>query len=178
MTKICNRCETEQSISEFGIDKITNDGHRATCRTCIRKKQRQRRQSNLVLARQKERDWWNTHKTEILQRRNERRRQQREKVLNQEHKRNSAHPEKYKAGLKVRAATKWGRLPKIYDQSCATCGRQAQQYHHWSYLPENWLSVIPVCTICHGAIHRGALEVNPTTMAIEGKPPIGRWNQP
>ncbi len=34
-----------------------------------------------------------------------------------------------------------------------TCGKQAEEYHHWSYAPEHWLDVIPVCNACHKKIH-------------------------
>lgn len=34
--------------------------------------------------------------------------------------------------------------------------------HHWSYLEEHWLDVIPLCGSCHALVHRGKL-VEPRT---------------
>lgn len=39
---------------------------------------------------------------------------------------------------------------------CSSCGKTdcEIQGHHWSYLEEHWLSVIWLCTECHGKAHR------------------------
>lgn len=59
------------------------------------------------------------------------------------------------AKSKVRTAVKSGVLPKAKTTSCADCGGQAREYHHWSYKDEHWLDVVPLCVSCHRARHYG-----------------------
>ena len=68
-----------------------------------------------------------------------------------------AHPERVKSREAVKGAVKAGVLPKISTLSCAGpgCSAVAQSYHHWSYEQCNWLSVIPLCSLCHGSLHAG-----------------------
>lgn len=54
-----------------------------------------------------------------------------------------------KAHAKVRDAIKAGRIPRADTLICNRCGSQARDYHHWSYLPEHWLDVEPLCRNCH-----------------------------
>lgn len=58
--------------------------------------------------------------------------------------------------------------------------RQAYQtftlrYHHWSYLPEHQLDVVPVCGLCHRRVHTGHLP-EPKTGLIRAKDP-GPWHR-
>lgn len=63
------------------------------------------------------------------------------------------NPEKRHAKREVLNAVRRGDLPPIASQQCRDCGKQAQHYHHWSYLREHWLDVIPLCIKCHKAVH-------------------------
>lgn len=60
---------------------------------------------------------------------------------------------KINARKAVRQAVMDEALPAITTCKCQECGKQAQHYHHWSYLPEHWLDVIAVCAECHKKIH-------------------------
>lgn len=64
-----------------------------------------------------------------------------------------------------------GELPR--PTRCEACGREARQRdpeashsdgraadvvnHHWSYQPQHWLDVIPMCRSCHRSMHAGSL---------------------
>ncbi len=40
---------------------------------------------------------------------------------------------------------------------CERCGdaESTTYFHHWSYEPEHWLDVIPLCCKCHRGVHAG-----------------------
>ena len=63
-------------------------------------------------------------------------------------------PEKREARERVNLAVSSGKLPRVKNCSCFMCGGQADEYHHWSYKPEHYLDVIPLCQICHSGLHR------------------------
>jgi hypothetical protein len=70
----------------------------------------------------------------------------------------SDNPEKVAAQQSVMIAVRRGDLPKVKTLSCSKCGRKAQHYHHWSYAPEHWLDVIPLCVPCHKTVHAEVIE--------------------
>lgn len=43
------------------------------------------------------------------------------------------------------------KVESVRACKCVQCGQQAQEYHHADYSKP--LDVIPVCTLCHNAIH-------------------------
>ena len=52
----------------------------------------------------------------------------------------------------VYRAVRDGRLPKANSQRCVDCGGKAVHYDHYAgYEREHWLSVDPVCYMCHAA---------------------------
>lgn len=66
--------------------------------------------------------------------------------------------EHWPAHSAVRKAIIDGVLPR--PETCEECGRKASRanvvvYHHWSYLPEHRLDVIPLCSCCHIRLHAG-----------------------
>jgi len=70
------------------------------------------------------------------------------------HDRYRANPNRVKSHAAVQQAIKRGEIPPISAQQCADCGKQAIQYHHESYLPDDWLKVIPLCRPCHTRRHQ------------------------
>ena len=64
------------------------------------------------------------------------------------------YPNRRKARTAVNNAIFAGKMPHPYVLFCMNCFEQAQNYHHPSYEPENWLKVFPVCRKCHRNIHR------------------------
>lgn len=78
----------------------------------------------------------------------------------------------------VGEAMKAGELR--YPTTCCVCGVDARplndtrnpprwtvQYHHWSYLPEHRLDVVPLCMSCHRQVHCGSIP-DPTSGARWG----------
>lgn len=76
------------------------------------------------------------------------------------------HPKCRKAESAVNYAIKIGRLPRPDTLQCYYCPKQAEQYHHWSYAPEHFLDVIPVCVKCHHnyAVRAFSHEVSPASL--------------
>lgn len=72
------------------------------------------------------------------------------------------YPDRLKAKRAVASAIRRKILPRQDACLCANsnCTKQAEQYHHWSYEQENWLSVIPFCKACHLGLHNGAWQLN------------------
>ena len=68
-----------------------------------------------------------------------------------------------------------------HPQSCAICAKLGRMvgavrphwsihYHHWSYLPEHWLDVKPLCGSCHQRVHAGTIP-DPTSGATWERTP-------
>lgn len=55
-TKVCNRCEIEQPISEYWKKKESPDGYEYTCRTCRNKRRKSHNQSDEAKENKKQRD--------------------------------------------------------------------------------------------------------------------------
>ena len=59
--------------------------------------------------------------------------------------------ERWRARGRVSYAVRVGNIPPARDLLCVDCGGQAAEYdHHLGYDPAHVLSVLPVCTVCHG----------------------------
>ena len=55
------------------------------------------------------------------------------------------------AELAVKTARSKGELQKASTYMCSDCGsKQAEEYHHESYAPDQWLVLTPLCRKCHG----------------------------
>jgi hypothetical protein len=62
---------------------------------------------------------------------------------------------KEKAKRAVNNAIRDERFPHVSTHVCNEChSKQAQHYHHWSYEPEHWFDVTPLCVQCHAGVHR------------------------
>lgn len=72
------------------------------------------------------------------------------------------YPERTRARAAVSDAIRSGLLAPPSAKSCAICGTPAQHYHHWKgYGQADALDVQPVCTTCHGRMHRVPARVKP-----------------
>lgn len=59
-----------------------------------------------------------------------------------------------KAREAINGAVQRGRLPRASSFKCSRCGSPAREYHHHQgYARDKWLVALPVCSICHKAIH-------------------------
>ena len=90
-------------------------------------------------------------------------------VRAKQERREKRAPEKIAAKHAVREAVKRGILPNVKDCRCQYCGKQASDYHHWSYAPENRLDVVPLCRRCHNEIHGLVFNPHEEQLALWGK---------
>lgn len=94
--------------------------------------------SDPELARQYDREQYERHK--VKRKANRRARFQ-----------NERHKERATKAIE-RRITRGKMLPAIC-YPCSRCGKQARDYHHPSYLPEDRLNVVPLCRSCHVKVH-------------------------
>lgn len=156
-TKTCSRCKRTLPLDAFHADRERSDGRRSQCRECanaqagiygaanretIRVRNRIRREANPEKARTVVRTW---------------------RAANREANRNAAHvyrranSEKHCAQVAVERAIREGKLSPARECFCFVCGTSADMgaimhYHHVDYAKA--LEVVPVCSVCHGLIHR------------------------
>lgn len=133
-TKTCRNCKQTKSTLEFRKRTRTKDGYQYWCKQCTREYQRT----------QKFRTQQNHYRQSYRQTRQFKEYSKAKNI----HDRQSG---KYHARQAVWNAIRAGQLPHPDTLQCHYCPKQAEQYHHWSYLPEHWLDVIPVCVPCHNS---------------------------
>jgi len=142
--KECVHGGVPQDIDNFHKNILSVDSHNIYCKDCQKIVAERYLSKNVDEIRRKERErYWAGRK----------------KPLNRIRKRNEEpalmlHPEKGAARLAVLNAKRRGEIPFASSLICADCGKPAKHYHHESYLPEHWLDVVPLCTLCHGKRHR------------------------
>jgi len=132
--KTCSKCKETKPLSEFYKDKSRKDGCSNKCIIC----QREYYQSKQYKLAQKR--YCQSKKGKVTRRSSVKR-----FYIN--------HPERFKAKDAVKYAIATGKITPAKKLNC-TCGKQVEQYHHWSYLPEYWFDVQPVCRDCHIKMHR------------------------
>jgi len=59
-----------------------------------------------------------------------------------------------RARAAVNSAVRAGKMVPAKFLHCVRCENEAAEYHHWSYLPEHRLEVIPLCKQCHVETYR------------------------
>lgn len=157
--RACPRRNELLPLSEFNKSKRYPDGLSPTCRNCAKEKLRKWRNSDEGKSKKAEyqRHFRTTQKGKEIDARG------RQKYLKTEKARaNSAmwrqkDKDKKKARYITNGAVKSGKLPRPASLQCVECGQPAKEYHHHlGYEPEHYLSVIPVCKMCHAKIHHSA----------------------
>lgn len=160
-TKVCSICQETKLISEFYLRK---SGPRAgeyfsRCRPCAvvavlqsRAKNPNYRKENRL--RMRERHVQNrapiTSRNQVnYERRAEKRRESARKARIKNPMRSQAHST-------VKRAIKRGVLPPAWTMVCAMCQEaQSADWHHPNgYDEQHLLDVIPLCSECHGKVHR------------------------
>ncbi len=63
------------------------------------------------------------------------------------------------AQVAVRRAIANGRLLRASCYPCASCTKPARYHHHCSYLPSDYLCVVPLCGRCHRRVHNSQLKL-------------------
>lgn len=79
-------------------------------------------------------------------------------------------PEQTMAQMAVVYAVQRGTLAPAHTHKCHGCDKQAQQFHHESYHPNDRLCVVPLCRSCHRQHHTGrkvlTFGVVPTSVGL------------
>lgn len=139
VTKQCCKCKQTKSINLFSKNKHYRDGFQYECKLC-------RLQSNRI--------WRRTHSGRKCEYNSRHTEKGRKTVLRRKIKYRRKYPERIKAQQSVRRAIKKGVLPHLSECSCILCSKSSAEYHHWSYLPQHWMDVWPVCVACHNKLHK------------------------
>lgn len=162
--KTCSKCHEEKEFVEFNKNRTTKDGYQFHCRDCQRvacriysARYRTTAQGKANIAQYQQSEKYKSYRklyqqTDIAKS-HQRRYRQSPKGKESTRKAYIAYrrrnPNKVKAGNAVRHAVASGKMPQVTTLKCNRCPNQAQEYHHWSYLPEFWLDVEPICKKCH-----------------------------
>ncbi len=138
--KRCSKCGNEYPRAQkyFGADKEASDGLKSNCRACAKSSAGEYRKTHSEQCYLAKKRWQQEHSAE---------------VTSYVEKWREANPEKRRAHTAVYLAIHSGHLVKPDTLKCAECGSPAKHYHHWSYAPEHWLDVIPLCRVCHRKLH-------------------------
>ena len=154
--KLCSKCKQKKSLSEFYRNKQRKDGYNGWCKKCLTPAINRHKQSE----RYKEQQAEYSKKLEVKERMNYMRRKRRKenpekyRAIDRMQRQND-DPQKLKARDVVGQAIIYHNFPKACKHQCKNCENQASEYHHWSYDPEHWLDVIPLCKQCHADVHNG-----------------------
>lgn len=154
--KRCTLCNEEKALSDFPRNRSRKDGYEYRCKVC-----HNRLCKEWVAAHPDERRaikrrnyWKNPEKESALVK--ERHRKNPEPMRQRAINYGKRHPLRRQAVNAVNTAIASGRMPRADTRDCAKCDKSAKEYHHWSYEPEHWLDVIPLCRSCHRLIHTAA----------------------
>ena len=135
------RCGLKQPISHFYKHPQTKDGYLNQCKSCKRTLATQRRNNNIEVVREKDRQRGNRQSKEYRD----------------DYKRK--YPNKYKAHTIVNNALRSNKITK--PKECSSCGSTKTIHgHHDDYLKP--LDVRWLCSACHSQWHRDNSEaLNP-----------------
>lgn len=156
MTKVCAKCLIEKPFSDFHKKSESKDGLNSWCKACKNAYEKlprvvQRKKVTTAAWRKREplknrlsvQRWQAQHPDKVRQYNNISRSRQARKYT----------PKQRARRLAVAAHG------SASQYQCVRCNSRAEHWHHWSYEPEFWTSVIPVCSTCHKAHHRKQLAI-------------------
>lgn len=144
-TKICSKCKIKQSLDAFFRNRTRAYGRSSYCKKCSMVCQRAYRKTEKGRKLQRK----DTNKYHASEKGRET-----AKIRSAKYKLVRAFYLRTKARTAVGHAVRAGKLPSIDTRRCEKCGGQAHHYHHHlGYEKEHWLSVVPVCAICHYIAH-------------------------
>lgn len=150
--KPCNKCSQIKPLAEFHKNGTTKDGHVGTCKACVSIHHKKYSQTEERRAFRKA--YNRTEQRKMANRKSSSKYKKSEKGRESIRRFCLRHPEYKNATNAVMHAIEKGKLPKPELLKCKYCPKQAEQYHHWSYLPEHWLDVEPLCIECHIKLHK------------------------
>lgn len=176
--KRCYRCKESKELDKFHKSKREKDGRVGACKECRSKTAKQRyanpdkRERQLTQQRERYKSDSEVRKAKkeyVEKYRSDSENKAKYIEYNERYRKTpkgkevhkishakcvARNPEKIKAKSVVNNAVQKGELRPISTQKCRDCGSQAQNYHHWSYEPEHWLDVTPLCRQCHVDVHK------------------------
>ena len=148
--KFCPKCKQDKDIDDFHRSKARADGRSQYCKNCFNMYGAANRKKEHVRARNAEyyrsERGKGVHKKYTTSKKGVDRRRRYDKERGVDGEKRDAYSAVYRA-------VSSGVIPAVSTLTCAYCGKAAEHYHHWSYLPEHRLDVIPVCAECHKKIH-------------------------
>lgn len=141
--KKCFKCGEVKDLTLYYKHSQMADGHLNKCKECTKRDSNKHRDDNLEKVREYDRN--RPNRVERVKTSGDR-----AKVLRRTDK---DFKLKLSARCAVKSAIRNGRL--IKSACCTVCKdtNTPLEGHHWSYLEENWLDVIWLCSKCHGEEH-------------------------
>lgn len=156
MFKVCRKCGVSKEATSF----YNKD---SSCKECRKKRVRENRLEKEEYYKEYDRNRYNRLE------RNEANKQResfkyktdpeyRIKSLKRRTDWGKRNPHQKTANTAVSNAIRDGKLFK--PDKCSRCPETSGiEGHHWCYREENWLNVIWLCTVCHGAEHKRLNEI-------------------
>lgn len=154
-SKPCIKCGQDFPATNeyFHKSKSCTSGIVNICKGCHNKANKQWRESHPEQMREYQNTYVDKHPEKVKQSKQEYYEKNADKLYLKAKRHRENSPDKYAAHTAVSTAMRNGVLPPIKECKCQKCDKQAQHYHHWSYEPEHWLDVIPLCATCHRKEH-------------------------
>lgn len=159
-TKRCSGCDTVKAVSDFFRNASRRDGLMTYCKACETDRKQVKYRANPEYRARMIATATAWHHTKVatpegrdalrVRKRETRQQSETQQRWFAEYGKSVQRKAKFAVNTEVAA----GRLPRVVSHTCADCGNQAKHYHHWSYAPEHWLDVIPLCAQCHADRHR------------------------
>ena len=139
-TKTCSICGETKEMSEFHVNKASNDGFKAMCRSC---------------ALERNRTWRDRNREHIKAYNAQRYATMTEYIKRAERKSAVRYPQKVKARQAVYRKVKIGQFPPAWTMVCEVCeeAQAAHWHHHNGYDDKHLVDVMAICTACHGKEH-------------------------
>lgn len=134
-TKQCSCCGSVKSIEDFQVRKMSNDGRTASCRECLKKRDRARYPKERVARAEMMRSYLTTESGRAAARRAKRGYAER-------------YPGRKKANIALNNAIRDGRVAR---DPCHICGAVEVEGHHADYSRQ--LDVTWLCIEHHNQLH-------------------------
>lgn len=141
--KVCSKCGVCKPIDSFYKSPGYKDGHHTWCKNCVSQYYKSRYSTDADAIRDRNNRYRKFHP------------EYRKRLRDNQRKNN---PEQYRARKNLNSRIRRGTFPSVQGKACSHCGLPATEYHHWSYAPEHWFDVIPLCRECHKCLHSGTLN--------------------
>ena len=143
--KHCNKCNQWKELKNFNKSKKQWDGLRFYCKSCLKKKAIEYRKNNKHKAKK-------YRKTEEYKKATQKYRKSEKckKTLKKYRKKLNQKPEA-KIKIDIRQHTN-NHLGSAKNYICMMCGKQAEEFHHFTYDKHFKINTVTLCIDCHRLI--------------------------